>query len=137
MNRARLLEELKRDEGVRLKPYICTAGALTIGIGRNLDANGISLAEAEAMCLADIDRCMADLDREFPWWSSLPEGCQRGLVNMAYNLGITRLRQFKRTLNALEDRRWGDAADAALDSRWAQQVGQRAMRIAAMFRAGQ
>jgi lysozyme len=136
VNRARLMDELMRDEGVKLKPYICSAGALTIGIGRNLDANGISIAEAEVLANNDIDRCMAELDKALPWWRSLNDTRQRALVNMCFNLGISRLLQFKRTLNALEDGRWDDAADAALESRWATQVGQRATRIARMLRSG-
>jgi lysozyme len=136
MNRARLIEELQRDEGIRLKPYLCTAGALTIGIGRNLDANGISIAEAQAMAHNDIDRCMAELDKALPWWRSLNDTRQRALVNMCFNLGISRLLQFKRTVKALEEARWDDAADAALESRWATQVGQRATRIARMLRNG-
>lgn len=136
MNRERLLDELMLDEGVRLKPYICSAGAMTIGIGRNLDANGISIAEAEVLANNDIDRCIAELDRALPWWRNLNDSRQRALVNMCFNLGLSRLLQFKRTLNALEDGRWGDAADAALESRWAAQVGKRATRIARMFRDG-
>lgn len=32
----RIKEQLVRHEGLRLRPYRCTAGKLTIGIGRNL-----------------------------------------------------------------------------------------------------
>ena len=37
----RIKEQLVRHEGLRLKPYRCTAGKLTIGIGRNLDGRSI------------------------------------------------------------------------------------------------
>jgi lysozyme len=82
------------------------------------------------------DKLIAELDKALPWWRSLNDTRQRALVNMCFNLGISRLLQFKRTLNALEDGRWDDAADAALESRWATQVGQRATRIARMLRSG-
>jgi lysozyme len=136
MNRERLVEDLKRDEGVRLKPYECTAGKLTIGVGRNIQDNGISVAEAELMCANDVDRCCAELDASFAWWRKMTEGRQRALCNMCFNLGITRLRTFARTLRALEDGRYDDAANHALESQWARQVGARAKRIAELFRKG-
>ncbi|MDY0127369.1 MAG: hypothetical protein RBR69_04500 [Candidatus Cloacimonadaceae bacterium] len=42
----RIKEQLVRHEGLRLKPYRCTAGKLTIGIGRNLNDCGITQSEA-------------------------------------------------------------------------------------------
>lgn len=136
MNHERLIEDLKRDEGLRLKPYECTAGKLTIGIGRNIEDIGITVAEAETMCSNDVARCCAELDAVFPWWRKMTEGRQRALCNMCFNLGITRLRQFSRTMRALEDGRFSDAADHALESQWARQVGQRANRIAELIRRG-
>ena len=136
MNRRLLIEELKRDEGVKLKPYLDSVGKLTIGIGRNIDDRGITIEDAEYLCGNDIDICVQELDRELPWWRGLTETRQRALVNMCFNLGMPKLSTFVRTLNALEDGRWNDAADAALDSRWAAQVGTRAVRIATIFRTG-
>ena len=46
MDTGRLTSALRRDEGCVLNPYRCTAGKLTIGIGRNLDDVGISLFAA-------------------------------------------------------------------------------------------
>ena len=136
MNREKLLEELKLDEGLRLKPYLCSSGKLTIGVGRNLDDIGITRAEAMVLLDNDVDRCIRELDGALPWWRNLTDARQRALANMCFNLGITRLRKFSRTLRALEDARYEDAARHALDSAWARQVGARATRIAALIRAG-
>lgn len=136
MNRERLIEELRRDEGIRLKPYLCTAGAYTIGVGRNLDDVGITVAEAIYMLHNDIDRCCLELDQALPWWREMSDGRKRALVNMCFNLGITRLMGFKATLKALQEGRYEDAAHQAKQSRWATQVGARANRIADMIRKG-
>ena len=136
MNRAKLLEELTLDEGLRLKPYLCTAGKLSIGVGRNLDDVGITRAEAMTLLDNDIARCADELDRVLPWWRRMSEGRQRALLNMCFNLGITRLRAFQRTLRALEDGRYDDAAARCLESKWAAQVGQRAHRISDLIRRG-
>lgn len=136
-DRARLRAELVRDEGLRLRPYRCTAGALTIGVGRNLDDRGISRAEALAMLDADLEAVEGELDRRAPWWRGLPAPARRGLANMAFNLGWPRLAGFRRMLAALEAGEWDRAADEALDSRWAAQVGDRARRVAKLFSGGQ
>ena len=130
-----ITSDLKRDEGLRLKPYICSAGKTTIGYGRNLDDVGITVREAEILLENDIARAIADLDRALPWWHDLPESWQRGLLNMAFNLGLTRLLGFKKMLAALEAGDGERAALEALDSVWSGQVGERAQRIAALYRS--
>ncbi len=126
--------DLKRDEGLRLKPYKCSAGKTSIGYGRNLDDVGVSKFEAECMLERDIHVAMTGLDLGLSWWRDLPPPHQRGLVNMAFNLGLTRLMGFRKMLAALEAGDGERAATEALASKWARQVGQRAERIAALYR---
>jgi lysozyme len=136
MNADLLADELTRDEGLRLKPYHDTVGKLTIGIGRNLEDVGITPAEAHYLLVGDIARAMADLDRTVPWWRKMTDVQQRALVNMAFNLGVPRLLGFRDMLDALRGGDFDRAAYEALDSKWASQVGERAQRIAKMFREG-
>lgn len=128
-----LIEQLQRHEGLRLKPYRCTAGKLTIGYGRNLDDVGISLDEARAMLLADVAKVEAELGR-LEWFDDLPLKAQDVLVNMGFNLGVSGLLKFTRTLQAMRDGRWNDAADNMLQSKWAGQVGARATELAGIIR---
>ena len=127
--------EIMRDEGLRLKPYKCTAGKVTIGYGRNLDDVGISEYEAGQMLTSDIRNVGWELDDKMPGWRRFPDGVARGLVNMCFNLGWTRLSKFKKMLAALKAEDYNRAADEALDSKWAKQVGARANRIAELFRS--
>lgn len=136
MNEEILIRELIRDEGLRLKPYRCIAGRLTIGVGRNLDDVGISHGEAEILLRNDVARTEADLDAKMPWWRRLDPTRQRVVVNMAFNLGIGGLLGFKRTLRAMEAGEYLDAAQGMLASKWAKQVGPRAVRLATMMRDG-
>lgn len=137
MNDELLRAELVRDEGLRLKPYRCTAGKLSIGVGRNLDDVGISKSEALAMLDADIERTAAELDRRLPWWRHLDEVRQRVVLNMAFNLGVSGLIGFRRTLAAISAGKFEDAASEMLRSKWAEQVGERAQRLAAMMARGE
>ncbi len=130
-----ITSDLKRDEGLRLKPYCDSVGKLTVGWGRNLDDVGISEIEAEFLLDHDIRRAFTDLDRTLPWWRGLPAPWQRGLINMTFNLGLPRLRGFKKMLAALEAGDGERAAIEALDSKWAGQVGDRAQPIAALYRS--
>ena len=79
----RIKTQLIRHEGLRLKPYRCTAGKLTIGIGRNLDDCGISQKEAYAMLERDIADCEQWLIDEIPEvYNKLEEVLKSVLLNM-------------------------------------------------------
>lgn len=137
MNLSILKLELIRDEGCRLKPYRCTAGKLTIGVGRNLDDVGISNAEAGFLLDNDIKRTTDELDAKWPKWRELDDVRQRVVVNMAFNLGVKRFLGFTKTLAAIGSGDYEEAAKQMLDSQWAKQVGERADRLAKMMRTGE
>lgn len=130
----KLLADLERDEGVRLKPYRDTVGKLTLGCGRNLDDVGITSDEARYLCRNDMERVRLELERELPWLEVHPEPVQRAIANMVFNLGIYRLLGFVDMLAALRVADYERAANEALDSKWSTQVGARAQRIAEAIR---
>lgn len=133
----RIKAQLVRHEGLRLKPYRCTAGKLTIGIGRNLDDCGISQKEAYAMLERDILSCEQWLIDEIPEiYCNLDEVRQSVLLNMCFNLGIKGLLAFKNTLSFVAAGDWEKAANGMLASKWAKQVGRRAIELAEMMRKG-
>lgn len=132
-----MIAELRRDEGVRLKPYRDTVGKLTIGTGRDLDDVGISNEENDFMLQNDIDRACASLDDHLPWWESLDPIRQRVLVNMCFNMGINSLLGFTHTLASIQQGDWQGAHDGMLASHWAQQVGARAGRLATLMLTGE
>lgn len=125
---------IMRHEGLHLKPYRCPAGKLTIGFGRNLDDSGITREEAAALLSADIGRVVEDLLGLFADFDDYPTARQHALMDMRYNLGPGGFRSFKRMIEAVRLGAWATAAEEALDSRWAQQVGQRAKTVAALLR---
>lgn len=132
---ALLKADLVRDEGHRRKPYICTAGKVSIGIGHNLDDLGISDRIIDLLYEEDERLALSDLDRHAPWWRGMQEPARRALANMSFNLGWPKLSEFKRMLAALQAGDYELAATEALDSRWANQVGDRADRIADLYRS--
>ena len=134
----RIKAQLVRHEGLRLKPYRCTAGKLTIGIGRNLEDRGISQKEAYAMLERDILDFEQQLLNEIPEvYNKLDEVRQSVLLNMCFNLGIKGLLEFKNTLAFIDAGDWERAANGMLASNWAKQVGMRAIELSEMMRKGQ
>ena len=134
----RIKAQLVRHEGLKLKPYRCTAGKLTIGIGRNLDDRGISRKEAYAMLDRDIRDCEHWLIDKIPEiYNNLDEVRQSVLLNMCFNLGIKGLLSFKNTLRFIAAGDWERAANSMLASKWAKQVGMRAIELSELMRKGQ
>ena len=131
----KLIENLKRHEGLRLKPYLCSEGKITIGFGRNLEDMGISEKEAEMLLMSDIQRCYEELD-VFSWFHDLDQVRQEAMVNMLFNLGLPTFLEFKRTLKFMAEGAYSQAAAEMLDSKWANQVGDRAKELAYMVETG-
>jgi lysozyme len=132
-----ILEQLKRDEGLRLKPYKDTVGKTTIGIGRNLDDVGISEDEAIILLHNDLAKVAGQIRAALPWAEQL--GPIRGSVlgNMAFNMGIAGLLNFHKFLTAVRLGNYDQAASEMLDSKWASQVGTRAQRLAQQIRTNE
>ncbi len=133
----KLRDDLMRDEGLRLKPYKCTAGRWTIGYGRNLEDRGITEKEALVLLENDILQVHRDLDMHLSWWRSMPEPQQRALANMAFQLGLGGVLKFTKTLAFLKAGDYAAAADEMLHSRWAGQTPERARRVADLMRSGE
>lgn len=135
-DRAALVADLERDEGVRPFPYVDTVGKLTIGVGRNLTDRGLSPDEIRYLLQNDIDAAIDDLNRGAPWWTGLDAARQGVLLNMCFNLGWPKLRGFVRTLVAMRRGDYAAAAAGMRNSLWARQVGARAERLAQMMETG-
>lgn len=128
--------QLREHEGVRLKPYVDTVGKTTIGVGRNLTDNGISQATCDQMLDEDIATAVSGAEG-FAWYAGLNEVRQRVIVDMVFNLGYRGVLAFEGMRAALAAGDYEEAAKQMLSSRWAQQVHQRAVRLAGMIRTGE
>lgn len=132
-----LRDDLIRDEGWRPHAYQDHLGYWTIGYGFLVDARrggGLPQHVADKWLHSIISRKMDELDTRIPWWRQQPEEVQRALANMAYQLGVNGLLNFRRMLAALERGDRDEAARQALDSKWAQQTPSRARRVVALIR---
>lgn len=141
-----LLEQMKqqlmRDEGSKIVngrhyPYTDTVGKTTVGWGRNLTDRGLSEDEAQLMLENDVVIAIGELVARFPWFEHLDEVRQGALVNLCFNMGSARLAKFHTTLGFLRAGNYENASISLLQSKYADQVGNRALRVAEQIRSGQ
>lgn len=133
---SKLEEQLIRHEGEMLKPYKDSVGVLTIGIGHNLE-EGISQAVSRMMFREDLAEATEELIRAHPVVMGLNQARRDVLINMAFNMGLSRLAGFRRMWAAIGNGDFDRASDEMLDSKWAGQVGNRAIELSEQMRTGQ
>jgi lysozyme len=159
-----LEDQLILHEGLRLEVYKCPAGYWTVGVGRNLEGKplrkheqehilgcsgltpdqvisilkerGVTKDEALFLLANDIEDAVKDLSH-FDWFEDLDPIRKKVVVDMRYNLGPTRFRQFKRMIAALAAGDYKKAAAEMVDSRWYHEVGNRSKRLVKMMETGE
>ena len=141
MNKEKVFDQLKIDEGVEYKIYKDHLGYPTFGVGHLIleddpeygKPEGISVSEERVFsCFkldldASVNECKILFNEDV--WQKLPDEVQEICVNMMFNLGRPRFSKFKKTLEYLKAHRWTEAASEARDSKWYRQVGDRAERL--------
>ena len=146
-----IIQRLCIHEGIRLMPYRCPAGYLTIGVGRNLDTNpltdeelkvcgdwkhGITKNAAFYLLRNDIVKVGNECIKYIPFFKNLDNERQYVLLDMAFNLGIKGLLKFKKMLANMAQGNYNQAAEECLNSKYAKDTGKRAQRIAQTIRTG-
>ena len=139
MNIEALREQLKVDEGVKYEIYKDHLGYPTFGIGHLItendpehgepDGTEISEDRVNEVFATDVAKFVSESKILFPDLDDLPDVAQQVIVNMAFNMGRPRLSKFKNFIAGVNDRDWTRAAEEMMDSRWATQVGDRAIRL--------
>lgn len=131
----RLEGQLITDEALKLKLYKCKANKWTIGVGHNIQDNGITKDIAMYILKSDIDMTIKDLKANFLWFKNLDSYRKEVIINMCFNLGIVKLKKFTKTIKALKKGDYVKASIEMLDSKWAKEdVGSRAIRLADIMR---
>ena len=133
-----LVDQIKRQEGLRLTAYVDTLGNRSIGYGHTPAFPGQTITEAEAdsWLMQDLNSAQTDLLTALPWCSSLsvPRYCV--LWNMCFNMGISHLLEFHLMLAAVREGNYKEAARQMLNSLWASQVHDRAVELAEQMETG-
>lgn len=135
------IDLIKRHEGFVGQPYKCPAGKLTIGYGRNIEDNGITLDEGDYLLRNDVDNAQIEISElcriRNVNFEQLNLVRQAVLIDMIFNLGMNRLSKFNKMFEALAKKDYEEASREMLDSLWARQVKTRAIKLAELMRTGE
>ncbi len=136
MNLDKAIDQLKRDEGFRPLPYFDSRGVMTLGYGFNLFSDGLTQNEGSAVLHIRTWSRYIEMLNHLPWVRYIDDARQGVLLNMAYNLGTVGELKFHVTLADVQAKRYDLAAVDMLKSAWANQVGERAQRLAQQMKTG-
>jgi len=117
------------------KMYRCSAGSNTIGVGHNLDSNPISDEAIDVIFRDDLSDVIRQLDEHFAWWRDTPAVVQIVLMDFIFNVGIGTAKKFKNTMRLIEQKEYVRASYALLNSHYAKQVPNRALRNSILLRS--
>ena len=114
-----LLDQIKEHEGLVLKPYKCPVGKLTIGYGHNLQDNGLSQSACEYILIEDIEEAKKNLYAVFTkdFFNSLKDNQKIALIDMMFNLGLSKFLTFKKFIKAVKERNWDKASVEMIHSK--------------------
>ena len=145
MNLYKLREELEREEGVKYEVYLDHLGYPTFGIGHLITDNDpesgasvgteVSDDRVQEAFETDVETVLSDCERLYVQFEHLPEEVQLIIANMMFNMGYPRLSKFKGMKRGVDARDWNAAADEMVDSRWYDQVTNRAERLVERMRS--
>ena len=124
-----LLERIKHHEGFRSKVYQCTEGYDTIGFGFAIKDLVLDEDIAEMILMRKLEDLMKRIGKTFSWWKSADSDVKDVVVEMCFQLGVSGFSKFKKTIDHLENKRYGKAAAEMLDSKWARQTPNRALEL--------
>lgn len=134
-----ILDQLILHEGEVAYAYPDSLGYLTIGVGRLIDkrkGGRLRPDEIRYLLANDVSEVQRALDEKLPWWRGLDPVRRKVLIDMGFNLGIDGLLGFHNTLEFVRTGDWQRAAAGMLASKWAKQVGIRAIRLSKMMQTG-
>ena len=129
-----LLDRIKHHEGFRSKVYKCTEGYDTIGYGFAIKDLELDEDISEMILMQKLDNLMTRIGKTFVWWRSADSTVKDVVVEMCYQLGVSGFSKFKKTIDHLENKRYGKASVEMLDSKWSRQTPNRALELSNLIK---
>jgi lysozyme len=145
-----LKELIRIHEGKRNEAYFDSVGVKTIGYGFNMQRADMESIMQRVGAIKPYTRINDEqmenilditvkeaIDKTKDLFYNLeehPRNVQLVLCDMMFNLGPSRLSQFKKMIDAVNNRNYNKAADEMVDSRWYIQVGNRSKHLVNLMR---
>ena len=130
-----LIDQIKEHEGFRSRVYQCTEGHDTIGFGFKVADLELDLDLAEEILVRKLEHLIRRVKNRFSWVNDAPYEIQDVVYNMCYQMGVSGFSKFKKTIKYLADKQYDKASKEMLDSRWARQTPNRAIKLSNTVKA--
>tara|TARA_B100000424_G_C22785384_1_gene422059 strand:+ start:366 stop:764 length:399 start_codon:yes stop_codon:yes gene_type:complete len=124
-----LIESIKESEGFRSKPYRCTENVLTIGYGFAIKDLELDEDICHQILVKKLDDLIDNANDKFPFLLEIPDEKADIVYEMIYQMGLNGVSKFKLMLKALEKQDFEKASAEMLDSLWAKQTPNRALKM--------
>ena len=132
----KLLKSIKINEGFEPRVYKDTLGIDTIGYGFAIKDLYIDEDIAEQILEKKVNKLLKEVDSRFDWFKFMPDGIKEVVVEMCYQLGVNGFSKFKKTIKLLSNRNFAKASTEMLDSLWAKQTPNRALKLSNIVKEG-
>ena len=91
--------------------------------------------QIDVLVTDDMNVAIADAKSVVKSFNSLSDVRKRVMTDMIFNLGKTKFSKFAKTLAAIEDKKFDDAAKEMKDSKWCDQVKTRCTTLQEMMKS--
>ena len=130
-----LIDNIKESEGFRSQVYQCTEGHDTIGFGFKVTDVELDMDLAEEILVRQLEKLIRKVKNRFSWVNDSPYEVQDVVYEMVYQIGLSGFSRFKLTIKHLSDKNYAKASEEMLDSKWARQTPNRAIRLSNIVKA--
>ena len=139
-----LKNEIKADEGCVNSVYLDHLNLKTLGVGHLVTewdeeydkpvGTTVSDDRVNELFEKDINVTLEECRYLYDDFYNLPEEVQKSIGNKMFNLGRPRLSRYHKMKKAVLDKDWQEAANQMQDSKWYEQVTNRAERLCERMR---
>jgi lysozyme len=124
-----LIDSIKQHEGYVGVVYKDSLGIDTIGYGFAIKDLELDTDVCDIILERKLKNLEDRVNLKFSWYKYMPQEIKDVVMEMCYQLGVTGVSKFKKTLAYLQDKRWEEASVEMLDSLWAKQTPNRAKEL--------
>ena len=131
-----LIEDIKKEEGYRSSVYLDTLQKPTIGYGFLIDTLELQEDICQLILMRKLEKLIKSIKFNFKWFDDMPDKVQDVIINMCYQLGVSGVSKFKKTIQFMKNQQWDRASVEMLDSKWGrEQTPQRAKRLSEIVKS--
>ncbi len=129
------MKAVKLSEGYKPTVYKDTLQIDTIGYGFAIKDLYLDEEVCDIILEQKLKKLIKSADKKFEFLKYMPQKGKDVVYEMCYQLGINGVSKFKKTLAYMQDKKYDKAAVEMLDSLWAKQTPNRAIKLSNIIKS--